>query len=105
MQRGRLQAGRGVGEALEAGLGTPENRRTFFLPLLTTMQRTTYSYRSPVALGSHRLILRPPETRDLRLTSHEIDIAPEAEITWSHDVVGNSIASATFHAEIDRLTI
>jgi transglutaminase-like putative cysteine protease len=75
------------------------------MPLLTATHRTTYAYRYPVALGPHRLMLRPRETRDLRLISHELDIAPEAEITWSQDVVGNSIASATFQAETDRLTI
>ena len=75
------------------------------MPLLTATHRTTYAYRYPVALGPHRLMLRPRETRDLRLISHALDIAPEAEITWSQDVVGNSIASATFKSETDRLTI
>ena len=75
------------------------------MPLLTATHRTTYAYRYPVALGPHRLMLRPRETRDLRLISHALDIAPKAEITWSQDVVGNSIASATFKSETDRLTI
>ena len=74
------------------------------MPLLTTTHTTTYLYRYPVALGPHRLMLRPRETRDLRLISHELDIAPDAEIRWSQDVVGNSIASATFLAPTDRLT-
>ena len=30
--------------------------------------RTTYRYRSPVGFGQHRLMLRPRESRELRLT-------------------------------------
>ena len=42
---------------------------------LTTLQirhRTTYRYRQPVSLGPHRLMLRPRESRDLRLISSEL---------------------------------
>jgi Bacterial transglutaminase-like N-terminal region len=39
------------------------------LPLITLKihHRTTYRYREPVNLGLHRLMLRPRESRDLRL--------------------------------------
>lgn len=50
-------------------------------------------------------MLRPRETRKLRLVSHEIDLTPEADIAWSQDVAGNAIASATFRSQTDRLTI
>ena len=75
------------------------------MQLLNTFHRTVYSYRCPVSLGPHRLMLRPRETRHLRLISHEIDLSPEADIDWSQDVSGNAIASARFHAPTDRLKI
>ena len=50
-------------------------------------------------------MLRPRETRDLRLISHKIDVTPEADIAWSQDVAGNAIASATFNSQTDRLAI
>ncbi len=75
------------------------------LQRLTTFHRTIYTYRCPVSLSPHRLMLRPRETRDLRLISHEIDLTPEAEIAWSQDVSGNAIATAAFRSQTDRLTI
>ena len=36
--------------------------------------RTTYRYREPVSLGPHRLMLRPRESRDLRLISRDIGL-------------------------------
>lgn len=75
---------------------------------MTTLQirhRTTYHYRQPVSLGPHRLILRPRESRELRLLSSELTIDPPASVTFAHDVFGNSIATAHFNALADRLTI
>jgi hypothetical protein len=40
---------------------------TPILGRLDIVHTTTYRYRQPVSLGPHRLILRPHETRDLRL--------------------------------------
>ena len=48
--------------------------------------KTTYRYRSPVAFGPHRLILRPRESRDLRLTSFELAVTPEPSVTSAHDI-------------------
>lgn len=73
--------------------------------MLTTVHRTEYIYKHPVSLGPHRLMLRPRETRDLRLISHEIAIEPAADIAFSQDVAGNAIASATFRSQTDRLSI
>lgn len=75
------------------------------MPTLTVTHKTTYSYRHSVTLGPQQLMLRPRETRDLRLILHEIDIAPDAHLAWSQDVAGNAIASATFPSPTDRLTI
>ena len=66
---------------------------------------TTYHYDRPVTLGPHRLMLRPRESRDLRLMSLDIEIDPNATIGWAHDVFGNAVATATFRAPADRLVI
>ncbi len=50
-------------------------------------------------------MLRPRETRDLALTSFDLEIVPTARIDWSHDVAGNAIATASFDVTTDKLTI
>ena len=67
--------------------------------------RTTYRYRRPVALGPHRLQLRPRESRDLRVISAEILVTPPAPLTWATDVFGNAIATVAFAAPADTLII
>ncbi|WP_213740453.1 transglutaminase family protein [Bradyrhizobium sp. dw_411] len=57
---------------------------------------TTYRFRQPVHLAPHRLMLRPRESRELRLMSHALIITPAAVATWSHDVFGNAVAIASF---------
>jgi len=42
---------------------------------------TIYHYRSPVSLKSHRLMLRPRESRELQLISHTLKVSPDATIT------------------------
>lgn len=64
------------------------------MPSLTITHATSYRYCRAVALGPHRLMLRPRETRDLSLTSFDLEIRPDARIDWSHDVAGNAIATA-----------
>ncbi|WP_116134245.1 transglutaminase family protein [Tropicimonas sp. IMCC34043] len=70
-----------------------------------TAHTTTYRYWHEVSLGPHRLMLRPRETRDLRLVSHALSIEPEASVTWAHDAAGNAIATATFDSQTDHLVI
>ncbi|MGY6549100.1 MAG: transglutaminase family protein [Roseinatronobacter sp.] len=72
---------------------------------ISITHKTTYSYRSPVSLGPHRMMLRPRETRDLKLLSFDLRISPEATVTWAHDVAGNSIAMAHFTQMSDHLVI
>ena len=67
--------------------------------------RTTYRYRQPVNLGPHRLMLRPRESRELRLLSSDVTVTPTAAVTWAHDVFGNAIATAVFPAMADNLVI
>jgi transglutaminase-like putative cysteine protease len=66
---------------------------------------TVYRFRQPVSLWPHRLMLRPRESRDLRLMSHTLAITPAPVLTWAHDVFGNAVAMATFAATTDMLVI
>ena len=72
---------------------------------LSIHHRTTYRYREDVALLPHLLMLRPRESRELRLLSHELTITPVAEINWSNDVFGNAVASATFQSKSASLDV
>jgi transglutaminase-like putative cysteine protease len=72
---------------------------------LKISHKTVYRFRVPVTLGPHRLMLRPRESRDLRLMSHTLTITPPSTVTWAHDVFGNAVAVATFAAMTDRLAI
>jgi transglutaminase-like putative cysteine protease len=67
--------------------------------------RTTYRYRTPVSFGPHRLMLRPRETRELRLSAFELTTTPQASVSWAHDVWGNGVASANFQATGDTVAI
>jgi transglutaminase-like putative cysteine protease len=75
------------------------------MSVLTIRHRTRYRYRQPVRLGPHRLMLRPRESREVRLLSSRLDVTPAAALTWSNDVFGNAIASARFDAPVDGLSI
>ena len=72
---------------------------------LRICHKTTYRYRQPVSLWPHRMMLRPRESRDLRLISSEVTVAPAATVAWAYDVAGNSVATATFQGMADTLTI
>ena len=50
-------------------------------------------------------MLRPRESRDLRLMSSEVKISPAAALTHSQDVMGNSVAAVVFGAPADTLVI
>ena len=50
-------------------------------------------------------MLRPRESRDLRLIANEINLTPAATLSWAQDVAGNSVALATFEAPTDRLVV
>ena len=67
--------------------------------------KTAYRYREAVDLGPHRLMLRPRETRDVRLLSHNVEVTPHANLTWAHDVFGNTVATAVFSGTTDTLLV
>lgn len=77
------------------------------LPLISLQihHTTTYRYRRPVSLGPHRLMLRPRESRDLRVISNDVTIVPAAQMTWANDVSGNAIATAAFQTMSQELVI
>jgi transglutaminase-like putative cysteine protease len=72
---------------------------------LRIQHNTTYRYREPVTLGPHRLLLRPRESRDLRLISSDIAVTPDAAISWAYDVFGNAVATVAFRAMAETLVI
>ena len=45
-------------------------------------------------------MLRPRESRDLRLISSDVVVTPAAVVTWAHDVFGNAVAMANFQARV-----
>ncbi|WP_299046346.1 transglutaminase family protein [uncultured Tateyamaria sp.] len=75
------------------------------MPHIEIRHETTYRYAGPVSLGPHQMMLRPRETRDLRLVRFDLDVSPDARIDWSTDVAGNTVAKATFDAASDTLAI
>jgi transglutaminase-like putative cysteine protease len=94
------------GRAFDRWCGS-DNEALWEFPLITLRirHRTTYRYRQPVSLGPHRLMLRPRESRELRLISSEVTVTPAGTVTWAHDVFGNAVATATFQAMADTLVI
>ena len=75
------------------------------LTTLRVRHRTTYRYHGQMSFGPHRLMLRPRESRALRLHAHNLEISPAASVVWAHDVAGNAVATATFAEPADTLTI
>lgn len=72
---------------------------------LSIHHTTTYRYGSPVALGEHRIMLRPRESRELRLLAMELVVEPHAVMTWAHDAAGNTVATASFGEAADGVII
>ena len=66
---------------------------------------TTYTYRRPVTLGRHRLVLRPREGHDLRVERMRLELAPAHNLQWVRDVFGNSIALVDWIDPSDTLRI
>lgn len=72
---------------------------------LRIVHQTRYLYKKKVHFGPHRLVLRPREGHDVRVESMEIKIEPPAQLTWSRDVFGNSIATVEFDKPSKELLI
>ncbi len=75
------------------------------MPILSIRHLTRYRYRNPVALGEHRMMLRPRESYDQRLISYDLHIGPTpARQTNVHDVFGNCVGVAKFAGRTRELT-
>ena len=66
---------------------------------------TIYSYRQPVTLGRHRLVLRPREGHDVHVEQMKLHISPSHAMIWSRDVFSNSVAIVDFIEPTNRLEI
>lgn len=66
---------------------------------------TAYHFERPVQLLPHRLMLRPRENHDVRITSSLLNISPSARVRWQRDTLDNSIAIASFDAPATELRI
>lgn len=76
------------------------------MPILTVRHVTTYRYKQHVALGEHRMMLRPRDSYDQRLLEVSLDITPEpASFRWMHDVFGNCVAIARFAGRTTELKV
>ena len=67
--------------------------------------RTVYHYDRPVELGPHRLLLWPRESHEVRIEAQTLELTPPAAVSWAQDVFGNTVATATFAAPTELLTI
>jgi len=72
---------------------------------LTVRHETLYRYAVPVQFGTHRLMLRPRDSHDLRLVGAELTLSPPGETRWMHDVFGNSVAQVEFAQPASELLI
>ena len=72
---------------------------------LSVVHSTRYVYRKAIAVGPHRLMLRPREGRTLQVTEFGLHCQPSAKIDWTQDVFGNGIALASFETPTNALTI
>jgi transglutaminase-like putative cysteine protease len=75
------------------------------MTILTIVHRSVYTYSEPVEFGEHRLMSRPRDSHDLRLLDTALVINPAASVRWLHDVLGNSIAIASFDAPAASLEV
>lgn len=75
---------------------------------ITVVHKTEYSYRRPVGLLRHRLMLRPDDSHDLRLHRSDLLVEPKpSRIEWKHDAFDNSICFVDWPEDLrtDRLRI
>jgi transglutaminase-like putative cysteine protease len=62
------------------------------MPRVRIVHSTTYRYVRPVRFTTHRLMLRPRDSHDLRLLDATLGISPPgARTRWAHDVFANSV--------------
>jgi transglutaminase-like putative cysteine protease len=72
---------------------------------LRITHETRYRYRQRITLLPHRLMMTPRSSHELTLLASTLTCSPDAALTWSQDVFGNMIATATFAEPTAELTI
>jgi transglutaminase-like putative cysteine protease len=77
------------------------------VPHVRVVHRTLYRYAEPVRFTSHRLMLRPRDSHDLRVAEATLGLTPAARATrWAHDVFGNSVCLVDWNGtSADQLEI
>jgi transglutaminase-like putative cysteine protease len=74
--------------------------------ILSLKHVTHYLYAQPVALGEHRIMVRPLESYDQKLLEAELAITPApSELRWLQDVFGNTVTIARFGKRTRELRI
>jgi transglutaminase-like putative cysteine protease len=72
---------------------------------LRITHETRYRYRQRISLLPHRLMMTPRSSHELTLLTSALTCSPDAALTWSQDVFGNMIATATFAEPTAELAI
>ncbi|MGA8054501.1 MAG: transglutaminase family protein [Burkholderiales bacterium] len=67
--------------------------------------KTQYHYKTAVAFGPHRVMMRPREGHDVHIASGRLAIEPTATVRWLRDIYGNSVAILTFAEPARKLSI
>src|SRR4051794_6760191 len=75
------------------------------MTLLEVRHTTVYRYARPVRFGPHRAMLRPRDSHDLKLRAATLAITPLAQLSWMHDVFGNSVTLLEFAGPAAELRI
>ncbi len=75
---------------------------------ISIVHSTEYTYRNPVGLVRHCMMLRPDDSHDLRVHKATLEIDPKPSLLyWTHDAFNNSICFAEWPEALktDRLRI
>jgi len=74
------------------------------VPHIRIAHTTEYTYHQPVRPTTHRLMLRPRDSHDLRLHSATLAVTPPPSRTrWAHDVFGNSVCYLEWDRALTQL--
>ena len=74
--------------------------------LFRVRHETVYRYRSPVAFGDHRMMLRPRESHDQHVVDYAIEISPKPSLlAWAEDASGNVVGTAHFDRRARELRL
>ncbi|MBL8452977.1 MAG: transglutaminase family protein [Zoogloea sp.] len=71
--------------------------------ILEIEHTTLYRYRNPVSFGEHRMMFRPRSSHDIRVIDCTLDVSPDAEIHWVHDVFSNSVTHVRIPGQATEL--